>query len=248
MKSLTPFLMSSLLAGCLLGCDEPMQAGAAQPPAGYRIVQKVDTPGITTVETPGKEITRDVVMTRILSPFGESPGAVLMAQKPMSVGESTTPGLNMTAEGAIQSVGTQGKFIGGAGGGTWYQMLLTKLKDYALMLGGGLGILLVGGAVLYFMVPAARPIINSFLRGIASVFPVLGSAVESAVAKAKVATVQKPLEEVIDTIQDFKKRIGKEPTFTADIRDKINELLVESYAATQNDPTAAVVKKIKASV
>ena len=248
MKSLTTTLLAGLMLGCLAGCDEPMQAEAMQPPAGYRIVQKVDTPATTTIETPGKEITRDVTMWRWASPFGESPGAVLMAQKPMSVGESTTPGLNMTAEGAIQSIGTQGKFIGGAGGGTWYQMLFTKIKDYGLMLGGGLLILVVGGAVLYFMVPAAKPIINGILRLFASAVPVLGSAVENAVAKVRVAAVKQPLVEVIDTIQKFKGLVKDEPTFTDDIKARINKLLVDSYADAQNDPTAAMVKKIKAGV
>ena len=248
MKSLTTTLIAGLVIGCLAGCDEPMQAEAAQPPAGYRIVQKVDTPATTTIETPGKEITRDVTMWRWASPFGASPGEVLMAQDPMELDKSTTPGLDITPEGATQTISTQGKFIGGAGGGTWYQMLMTKLKDWGLLLGGGLLLVLVGGAVLYFMVPAAKPIINGILRLIASVFPFLGSVVEKAVGDTKVAEVKKPLVEVIDTVQQFKKLVKYDETLSGETKGKIANLLGRAYAESQDSDTQVAVKQIKAGI
>ena len=248
MKTLIPLFLSAALCA---GCDAPASVAPDPAPvtdAGNVAIEKTNTPSSTEYTGEGKLVSREMKITRILSGYGVGAGEAIVSQKPMQVGESTTPATKITTTGVETTEGTQGKFIGASGGGTWTQMLLTKAKDWALSIGGILVFLVIGGAVLYFLVPAAKPIISGLLRFLASLFPVVGSLVESAVGKARVAAVEQPLVETVIGGQRFKDAIDARTDLTADQRAMIRQLFNDSMQLEQDSASQATVKAIKATL
>lgn len=248
MKTLLPlFLAAALVAG---GCGDAtlVQDPAPVNDAGNVAIEKTTTSPSTEYTGEGKLVSREMKITRILSGYGVGAGEAIVSQKPMQVGESTTPATKITTTGVETTEGTQGKFIGASGGGTWTQMLLTKAKDWVLSIGGILIFLIIGGVVLYFLVPAAKPIIGGLLRFLASLFPVVGSLVESAVGKARVAAVEQPLVETVSGGQRFKDALSARTDLTADQRAMIRQLFNESMQLEQDSASQATVKAIKATL
>ena len=248
MRTLIPLFLSAALCA---GCDAPASVAPDPAPvtdAGNVAIEKTITPSSTEYTGEGKLVSREMKITRILSGYGVGAGEAIVSQKPMQVGESTTPATKITTTGVETTEGTQGKFVGASGGGTWTQMLLTKAKDLALSIGGILVLLAVGGALLFFLVPAARPILSAILRFLAALIPGVGSLVESAIGKTQVAAVQKPLEEVVAGGQAFKDLVDAEPGWTAEQKQRVKDLFILAHETEQDGVTQAVVKAIKATL
>jgi hypothetical protein len=248
MKSLIPFvLLFGLYAG---GCGDEAITSDPLPvaDAGNVAIEKVVTPSSTEYTGEGKLVSREMKITRILSGYGVGAGEAIVSQKPMTVGESTTPATKITAAGVETSEGTQGKFVGASGGGTWTQMFLSKAKDWALTIGGIILLVVIGGTVLYFLVPAAKPIISGILRFFAALVPGVGSLVESAIAGVRVAAVQKPLEEVVAGGQTFKDLLDADATLTPEQRKRVKDLFTVAHQAEQDQSSQQAVKDIKATL
>ena len=248
MKTLLPlFLAAALVAG---GCGDAtlVQDPAPANDAGDVAVSKTVTPSSTEYTGEGKLVSREMKITRILSGYGVGAGETLVSLKPMEVGQSTSPATKITTEGVETTAGTQGKFIGASGGGTWTQMFLSKAKDWALSIGGIILLVVIGGAVLYFLVPAAKPVISGILRFLAALVPGVGSLVESAFAKVRVAAVQKPLEEVVAGGQAFKDLVDAEAQWTPQDKQRIKDLFILAHRTEQDGATQSVVKAIKAGL
>lgn len=249
MRTFYPFA-ALILAFAAHGCGDEATITDPTPivDAGNLSIEKVVTPSSTEYTGEGKLVSREMKITRVLSGYGVGAGEAIVSQKPMSVGESTTPATEITAAGVKTSEGTQGRFVGASGGGTWTQMFLSKAKDWAMTIGGVLIFLVVGGAVLYFLVPAAKPIIGGILRFFAALVPGVGSLVESAIAKVKVAAVQAPLEQVVAGGQTFKDLLDRESSLTPDQRQKVVDLFTLAHQAEQDQASQQVVKDIKATL
>jgi hypothetical protein len=150
----------------------------------------------------------------------------------MAITEGSTPGINITPAGVGTIEGGESTFTGGGGKWSWLDTLWTRLKDWFWI--GGIGIAVLLG--LYFLVSAAKPIIGGIFRAIASIFPIIGSLVENAVAKVRLA---KPLAEVVDGGETFKALVDKEPTFTPEVKAKVLELFAEAHNAAQDKSHAS---------
>jgi hypothetical protein len=256
---------AAVLFSAALGCEDQAVAPAAErqaavwlpplpppPPPSAELsynFQHETTPARTEYEGEGKKYTRKVEAWRAVTPFGESPGAVIGTQKPAQITEGGTPGVNIAPEGVGVAPQAQGSvFTGGSGGLSWLSILWTKLKD-GLWLGGiGLAVVAAVLAVLYFAVPAAQPFVQGVLRAVASIFPFIGSLVERAFGKAQVAAVQKPLDEVVAGGQAFKDLIDAEAALTPDLKQKVKDLFVLAHQTEQDGATQTLVKTIKATL
>jgi hypothetical protein len=248
MKPLYPFAL--LLSMIAVGCGDEVVTSDPLPiaDAGNVQIEKIVTPASTEYAGEGKLVAREMKIVRFLSGYGVGAGEAIVSQKPMSVGESTTPATEITSTGVKTTEGTQGKFVGAAGGGTWTQMFLSKAKDWAMTIGAIILFVLIGGAVLYFLVPAAKPIINGILRFFAALVPGVGSLVESAIAKVKVAAVQKPLEEVVAGGQTFKDLLDADATLTPEQRKRVRDLFTLAHQTEQDGSSQQAVKDIKATL
>jgi hypothetical protein len=211
--------------------------------------QHATIPARTDYVGEGKTYERRVEAWRAVTPFGESPGAVIGTQKPAQITEGGSPGVNIAPEGVVAAPQTQGSvFTGGSGGLSWLSILWTKVKDSFWLLGLGLAGLAAVLAALYFVFPAAQPAISAVLRALASVFPFLGSLVERAFGKAQVAAVQKPLDEVVAGGQMFKDLVDRETSLAPEVRQKVKDLFIQAHQTEQDGSTQAVVKTIKAAL
>jgi hypothetical protein len=203
------------------------------------------SPAETTYKGEGKNISRSVVSARIFSPFGVSPGEVISKQTPMTITEAGTPGINIQPQGVVVNEGDISKFQGSGGKWSWWDTLKQRIKDYSLIGIGSIVGLLIIGLALWFFVPAAQPIISWLLRAIASIFPIIGSFVESTIAKFKVAAVTKPLEEVINGSEKFKQLIQAELSLTQVQRDKVISIWKSANNQEQDQSTQDLINTIK---
>jgi hypothetical protein len=101
-----------------------------------------------------------------------------------------------------------------------------------------LGIILV--AMLF--IPATAPIAGGILRGIASIFPVMGSLVEKTVGTRK---WKKPLTQTISGGQEFKAAIEANPLFDDEETAAILKAFKDSMRINQDKDSQTVVKGIK---
>jgi len=130
-------------------------------------------------------IEREVKIRRLVSPFGVSAGEVIAKQEPMK--------LTTNKEGGIDA--TTGGFRWTLFDSIW--MWIKNLFWFGIL----------GGAILlilYFVFPAAKPIIGMIGRAIGSVIPFVGSMVERISAGIR---WKKPLVETVKSGQSFKQSV-----------------------------------------
>jgi hypothetical protein len=156
------------------------------------------------LETNSKGPSVEITSKKDYFGWGASAVTAASADKGIQTGNITNPSLTTNPETGETSIGTSkfGKSTAGSGGGTWFSMLIATIKDYAFTIGGIIILLVIGGVVLYFLVPAAQPIISTILRWIASIFPVLGATVENWVGKKKVAAANTETVAVTSTVEN----------------------------------------------
>jgi len=203
--------------------------------AGTQTVQAIDQNGQTVrivMVSPSKSeeygtsthIKREVKIARIVSPFGVSAGEVIAKQEPMKLSTNKDGGIDATT-----------------GGFRWtlFDSIWMWIKNMFWF-----GIL--GGAILlilYFVFPAAKPIIGMIGRAISSVIPVVGSITERITAGLK---WKKPAVEIIKSGQKFKEDIDKNVgDFTPEQKIKIKKIFNEAHEKGQDKDTQKFVKDVK---
>jgi hypothetical protein len=274
MKTLTLLLIVGLLiAGCedaaVMSQAPPVVAPQAMPPAGpvaipegyalavpgseHQLTDRVQTPATSSYMGEGVRINREVTHARIFTPFGPAPGETLSKQQPSDFKRAGSPAVAVTPAGTVAAQGGASEFKGGGGNWSLWDTIKQRLHDWSFgIIGIGL-LVLVGGAALWFLVPAVRPAISWILRALASIPPFIGSIIENARGKAKVAEVVKPLVEVIDGGQKFKTLLKEDATLGADgkpvlsqaAKDLVLKMFVAGHAEAQDGPTKDVVVAVK---
>jgi len=202
--------------------------------AGTQTVQAIDQNGQTVrivMVSPSKSeeygtsthIKREVKIARIISPFGVSAGEVIAKQEPMKLSTNKDGGIDATT-----------------GGFRWtlFDSIWMWIKNMFWF-----GIL--GGAILlilYFVFPAAKPIIGMIGRAISSVIPVVGSITERITAGLK---WKKPLTQVITGGQNYKQAINASTDLTPDQKKIVIELFRTEMMKEQDKESQTTVKTIK---
>ena len=234
------------LAGC--ADDRQTTTTAARDAEAHRL--SVQTPAQTAYEGEGKLIYRKVDTVRVASPFGVSPGEVIAAQKPMTVQEGTSPGVNIAPAGVVTTAeGGGGDWSSGGFKRTLLDKIVSffgKLKWFAIL----------GGAALLalYALPYTRPIAQGILRIFAAVIPFIGSAVECVVglfkkkaAEAETATAKTQFTQVVDGGQRFKTSIEAMPSMTVEQKAAVIAAFKASQAAAQDRDTQVAVAAAKVS-
>jgi hypothetical protein len=264
---LLPIILSIIL---MMGCGDstPPQSQSSQDTDAFvrTVLNKagVDVPQHTQVNitrTPEELSTSStgpsMKMAQKRNYFGWGSSAVTAASlyKGIDIGKTTSPEMNVNPETGETTIGssTFGKTTAGAGGGTWLTALWQTAKDWGATIGIILLVIVIGGAVLYFMVPASQPIINWILRGIASIFPILGSLVESTVGTKKTAAVTSTVENTILGVDEAKNNLDEmidntdfttstfnKETFKTDARSLINTSLKSNHDQVDEDLIAKI--------
>jgi len=168
-------------------------------------------------------VKREVKMARIMSPFGVSAGEVIAKQEPMK--------LSTNKEGGIDA--TTGGFRWTIFDSIW---LWIKNLFWFGILGGA--ILLI----LYFVFPAAKPVIGMIGRAISSIIPVVGSVTERITAGMK---WKRPLEQVVVANQHFKEAINSSSDLTPDQKKAVIEVFRTEMMKEQDKDSQKTIKTIK---
>jgi len=213
------------------GCDPSNDPTTEQK---TQTIDAIDQYGQTVrivMQTPSKEehigssthVKRKVSMVRIMSPFGVSAGEVIAKQEPMK--------LSTNKEGGIDA---------STGGFRWtlFDSIWMWIKNIFWF-----GIL--GGAILlilFFVFPAARPIIGMIGRAIGSIIPIFGSIIERISAGLK---WKKPLEQTISGGQSFKTAIANSTDLTPDQKKTVTEIFKTEMMKEQDKDAQKTVKTIK---
>jgi hypothetical protein len=143
-------------------------------------------------------------------------------------------------------VDPEGGFIGGSHRGTG---ILERAWAWAKDV---FWVFAVGGVILLVLafIPATSGVASTILRMIASVFPVIGSTTEKAISYF---TAQKPLAQVVDGGEGFKKAIAALPerlptesgeNYTVGQKKQIKTIFQDEHADAQTGSTPAIVKGI----
>jgi|18_taG_2_1085343.scaffolds.fasta_scaffold02120_7 hypothetical protein len=217
------------LSVCFIAC-EPKNA----PDQGAQTITAIDQNGQTVriiMQTPLREehigtsthVEREVKIRRIMSPFGVSAGEVIAKQEPMK--------LTTNDKGEIEA--TTGGFRWTLFDSIW--MWIKNLFWFGIF----------GGAILlilYFVFPAAKPIIGMIGRAIGSIIPIFGSIIERISAGLR---WKKPLEQVVVANQNFKTAINAHTDLTPDQKKVVIELFRTEMMKEQDKDAQTTVKTIK---
>jgi hypothetical protein len=225
---ITLLAMSALMIAS--GCDPSKVKDPAQETQMTAIDQNGQTVRII-MQTPSREehygtsthIKRTVKIARIVSPFGVSAGEVIAKQEPMKLSTNKDGGIDATT-----------------GGFRWtlFDSIWMWIKNLFWF-----GIL--GGAILlilYFVFPAAKPIIGMIGRAIGSIIPIFGSIIERISAGLK---WKKPLEQVVVGGQSFKTAINAHSDLTPDQKKIVTELFRTEMMKEQDKDAQTTIKTIK---
>lgn len=120
------------------------------------------------------------------------------------------------------------------------EQLWNRIKSLFWFLTFGAVILIV-----LLFVPATAPLAGAILRGIASIFPVIGSLVERIVAGFQ---WKKPLVQTVSGGQTFKETINGLDWLTVDQKQKIIDIFKTSMQTQQDASSQQVVKNIKTNL
>ncbi|MBT6051351.1 MAG: hypothetical protein HOG49_31505 [Candidatus Scalindua sp.] len=220
------------LSACFIagGCDP--NSGTEN--NGSQTIEAIDQHGQTVrivMQTPSREehigtsthVQRKVSMVRIMSPFGVSAGEVIAKQEPMTLHKNKKGELDVST-----------------GGFRWtlFDSIWMWIKNIFWF-----GIL--GGAILlilFFVFPAARPIIGMIGRTIGSIIPIFGSIIERISAGLK---WKKPLEQVVVANQNFKTAINANENLTPDQKKVVIDLFKTEMMKEQDKDAQTTVKTIK---
>jgi len=104
---------------------------------------------------------------------------------------------------------------------------------------------ILGGAILlilYFVFPAAKPVIGMIGRAISSIIPVVGSVTERITAGMK---WKRPLEQVVVANQHFKEAINSSSDLTPDQKKAVIEVFRTEMMKEQDKDSQKTIKTIK---
>jgi len=169
------------------------------------------------------EIEREVSIARIMSPFGVSAGEVIAKQEPMK--------LTTNKEGGIDA--TTGGFRWTIFDSIW---LWIKNLFWFGILGGAIML------ILYFVFPAAKPIIGGIFRAVGSIVPIFGSIIERITAGLK---WKAPLEQTVKSAQNYKQAINDSTDLTPDQKKAVINLFRTEMMKGQDEDSQKTVKTIK---
>lgn len=151
---------------------------------------------------------------------------------------STDPGETISRTEPVKFTTNEISFEGSSGNWGFLDTIWKTIKQFLWI--GTLGI--AGLFLLYFLVPAAQPIISGIFRFIASFIPFIGSIVERIFAGLQ---WKKPLEETISGGQKFKDSINRYSEFTTEQKEYITSLFNETMMQKQDEASQRVIREIK---
>jgi hypothetical protein len=182
-KLMLMFMLSTFLVGCdSLKKKETPKEVPPQPttkqmvvvwmPDGERIAvnseEIIPATKSSTYQGKGEKYTRDVMHYRWVSMAGLGGGEVASNQKPMVVQTGADPQLTINADGASVAAQKQGdKFTGGSAEESWWQKVVTWIKDLGL---GFMGFVIIGAVILLVFFPSLIPTIITWVQQIWSWF------------------------------------------------------------------------------
>jgi hypothetical protein len=235
-------LMTATFAICYDTAKQSQQVVVKELPSSQMEVEVVD-PSYTTYKGSSQTMERKVESVRICSPFGLSPGEVIARMEPMKMTDKGDADVRVgptgvNSEGGGDVTMTSGGFRYGIFDTIWGWI---KRAGFWLLLAGGLGV------VLYFVVPAARPILGMLFKWITSAIPFVGSIVTWIAAKLHWQT---PLVQTVTGGQNFKDTITSDTTqgLTQVQKDWICETFNTEMARVQDTSSQQTVKAIKSSL
>jgi len=237
-------VLSAYLVGCKINeniTNTPIQSANAE---SFLLTKKgnirviVQDPAETTYEGENRKITHELSHIRLLTPFGPAPGETLARREPIKIDLGDTPAVGINSDGVNSSATTGGSITGPSGNWGIFDTIWQRIKDLLWFAGLGTGVLIL----IYFLVPAAQPILGAAFRAIASIIPVIGSIVENIAAKLK---WKKPLQETVIGGQSFKDEINKNTMFSEEQKELIREMFNKTMMSKQDKASQKVVKAIK---
>lgn len=166
------------------------------------------------------------------------PGETISRTEPLKFQGHSLPSVNVSDAGIITGESSPDIASGQSGRFGIIDTIWTNIKKLAWI--GALGG--IGLIALYFLVPAAQPIISFIFRAIASIIPFIGSIVERIFAGLK---WKKPLVETVTGIQKVKDYIQTRADLTQEQKDDINANINTILATVQDSTTQTTVKEIK---
>ena len=214
----------------IIGCEKDL------PPAQQeqQLVSTIDENGQTIkimMVTPSREehygtstqIERKVNMWRIMSPFGVSAGEVIAKQEPMKLATNEEGGIDATT-----------------GGFRW-----TIFDTIWLWIKNLFWFGIFGGAImliLYFVFPAAKPIIGGIFRAIGSIVPIFGSIIERITAGFK---WKRPLAQTVVAGQNYKAAVNNSTDLTPDQKKVVIDMFRTEMMKEHDKETQKTIKTIK---
>ena len=226
---------TAFVLAILIGCNDTSS------PAKNEVRQEYveQTAPTSEYRGQGRLVKREVKHWRIFTPFGVSPGETLSRAEPMTIDEGIQPGIQISP-GSIESTkGGSGSVVAFGGRFGIIDTIWAWIKK--VMWFGVIGIVLL--IAVMFLVPGAAPICSGILRGIASIFPFVGSIVESIIARVK---LKKPLEQTVEGGEQFKTKLANGSTsLSPDQKTEVLALFKESQLAAQDTSTKKLITEIK---
>jgi len=166
------------------------------------------------------------------------PGETISRVEPMKYTDGQNPSIDIGPDGITTSKTSGSSYSSMSGNWGIFDTIWSNIKKFLWL--GVLGF--AGLMLLYFLVPAAQPVIGAIFRAIASVFPVIGSIVERVFAGIQ---WKKPLEQTVVAGQKFKDAVNTYTNLTTEQKVNINTLFNETMMQKQDDSSQKVIRSIK---
>lgn len=119
------------------------------------------TPKSTEYTGKGIYYKRTVEGARFMSPFGLSPGELAGSQKPFQFKSGSSPEVDVTPDGVNAGKSSGSTFTGGASDINIFAKIWSHVKDYAIIA----GIILLVIVVAPVFVPALKPMMDKIIEG-----------------------------------------------------------------------------------
>ena len=170
--------------------------------------------------------------------WSTDPGETISITEPLKYENGANPAIDIGPNGVSSTKTGGGVFTGASGDWGVLDTIWSSIKKFLWL--GTLGF--AGLLILYFLVPAAQPIIGGIFRAIASVIPIVGSLVERIFSGLK---WKKPLEETVIAGQKFKDTIKASADLTLEQKTYITNLFNETMMQKQDEASQKTIKEIK---
>lgn len=223
------------------GCNKPEEK------SNITVTDTQTTPSISvnieempsgSAEGKSVNIKGDVYHSSLGNLWSTDPGETISRTESIKYTDGQNPSVDVGPDGVITSKTGGSSFTSMSGSWGIFDTIWSNIKKFLW-----LGVLVFAGLMLlYFLVPAAQPVVSGIFRAVASIFPVIGSLVERIFAGLN---WKKPLVETVVGIQKIKDYIQSKDDMTQEQKDDICKNINILLETTQDINSQKTIKTIK---